>query len=469
SELFEKNNITNINKFFGHSNDFSMDNLNQKASYSPITGEWYSIQSSKSEKNEDILVWLTNVTDRKEYDRNLKTIREFNNNVINSLDDLVVNNDIFVRLAELIFNYHFKTIVIMQVKEDILDGFKFKSSSTGVISAEPIILSLDSLAPVLRSRRVSKVISAKASDFISQKEFENAYPFDPDVKTFIGDPVSNFINYHSGRLSIIAFNKDREITNQDHLSMEAFVNTAMVTHSLVELAIKNDKKFMQSIDGLCASAEFSDEMTGKHLQRVNKFSEIVAGLYGMDKKFCKAIGQVASVHDIGKVAIPHIIKLERKLSKEEILEMNMHPIYGAQILGRMMSNSSREYKFEMAYRIALNHHQMWNGEGYPSIINKDGDIVDLTSRHFADYSLFNPPVGTEIPLEALFVSLADKYDALRSPRHYKTAFTHEKTIGILQKDDRSGVLGEDVFGERIMQLFIENHLMFNDIYESMKD
>jgi putative two-component system response regulator len=134
-----------------------------------------------------------------------------------------------------------------------------------------------------------------------------------------------------------------------------------------------------------------------------------------------------------------------------------------------MSNSSREYKFEMAYRIALNHHQMWNGEGYPSIINKDGDIVDLTSRHFAGYSLFNPPVGTEIPLEALFVSLADKYDALRSPRHYKTAFTHEKTIGILQKDDRSGVLGEDVFGERIMQLFIENHLMFNDIYESMKD
>ncbi len=251
--------------------------------------------------------------------------------------------------------------------------------------------------------------------------------------------------------------------------MEAFVDTAMVTHSLVELAIKNDKKFMQSIDGLCASAEFSDEMTGMHLQRVNKFSELVAGLYGKDEKFCKAIGQIASVHDIGKVAIPHIIKLERKLTDEERLELNMHPIYGTQIISRMMSDTSREYKFEMAYQIALNHHQMWNGEGYPSIIDNNSNTVDLSSRYFKDYFSLRPSSGTDIPLEALFVSLADKYDALRSPRHYKPAFTHEKTVSILREDDRSGILGEDVFGDKIMQLFMDNHTKFYEIYESMKD
>ncbi len=467
--LFKENDIKTIYKFFGHPDDCSLEKLNIKSCYSPITNKWYSIKISQPDECGDLLVWFNNVTERVAHDRNLKSIRGFNSNIIDSLDDLVVHNDIYERLAELIFNYNYNSIVILQVKEETLEGFKFKRSVDGIITSEPIKLEIDSLAPILLSRRVSTVISAKNSDYSSRKEFETAYPFDKGVKEFIGEPIKNFINYHSGKLSIIAFNKDGEITNQDHLSMEAFVDTAMVTHSLVELAIKNDKKFMQSIDGLCASAEFSDEMTGQHLQRVNKFSELAAELYGMDEKFCKAIGQVASVHDIGKVAIPHIIKLERKLTNEEILEMNMHPIYGAQIIARMMSEASREYKFEMAYRIALNHHQMWNGIGYPSIISKKGDIVDLTSRHYKDYNSYGSPTGSDIPLEALFVSLADKYDALRSPRHYKPAFSHEKTVSILQIDDRSGISGEQVFGDKIMQLFMDNQLKFNEIYESMKD
>jgi len=468
-KLFKDNDIKTIYKFFGYPDDCSLEKLNRKSCYSPVTNKWYSIKISQPDECGDLLVWFNNVTESVAHDKNLKTIRDFNSKIIESLDDLVVHNDIYMRLADLIFNYNYTSIVILQVKENILDGFKFKKSETGIIKSEPIFLKIDSLAPVLLSRRISKVISAKSSKYSSQKEFEEAYPFDKGVKEFIGKPINNFINYHSGKLSIIAFNKDGEITNHDHLSMEAFVDTAMVTHSLVELAIKNDKKFMQSIDGLCASAEFSDEMTGQHLKRVNKFSELAAEMYGMDKKFCKAIGQVASVHDIGKVAIPHIIKLERRLTKDEILEMNMHPIYGAQIIARMMNESLREYKFDMAYRIALNHHQMWNGKGYPSVINKEGSIIELSSRHYTDYLSNTPPSGTDIPIEALFVSLADKYDALRSHRHYKPAFTHKKTIGIFQKDDRSGVPGEDVFGEKIMQLFMDNHLKFNEIYESMKD
>jgi len=468
-ELFNKHNIKNINSFFGHSADFSLDMLNKKSSYSPLTEKWYSIQSSKSDINDDILMWLTDITERKEYDKNLKVIREFNNNVVESLDNLVINNDIYLRLSEIIFNYHYKGIVILEMKENNLEGSMFKASSTGVISKETITMRIDSIAPIMYSRRVSKVISAKNSDCNDQEEFEKKYPFNPEVKKFIGKPIRNFINYHSGNLSIIAINKEGVITNQDHLSMEAFANTAMVTHSLVEIAIKNDKKFMQSIDGLCASAEFSDEMTGKHLERVNKFSRLVAELYGMDEKFCTAIGQVASVHDIGKVAMPHIIKLERRLSDNERLELNMHPIYGAQIISKMMDSTSREYKFEMAYHIALNHHQMWNGQGYPSIIDNKGNFVELSSRHFEDYSSYKAPSENDIPLEALFVSLADKYDALRSPRHYKPGFSHEKTISILQKDDRSGVPGEEVFGKEIMQLFMDNNSKFFDIYEGLKD
>lgn len=468
-KLFKENNINIIYEFFGYPNDLSLDKLKIKSCFSPVTNNWYSIKISQPDKFGNLLVWFNNVTERVVHDKNLKSIRVFNSKIIENLDDLVVHNDIYKRLADLIFSYNYTSIVILQIKEEILDGFKFKRSEDGLIQSEPIKLVIDSLAPILLSRRASTVISANISEYNSQIEFETTYPFDKGVKEFIGTPIKNFINYHSGKLSIIAFNKDGEITNQDHLSMEAFVDTAMVTHSLVELAIKNDKKFMQSINGLCASAEFSDEMTGRHLQRVNKFSELVAESYGMDKKFCKAIGQVASVHDIGKVAIPHIIKLERKLTEKERLDMNMHPIYGAQIITRMMNESSGEYKFDMAYQIALNHHQMWNGKGYPSIIDSKGDIVDLSSRYFKDYISNSSPSGSYIPLEALFVSLADKYDALRSPRHYKPAFTHEKTVSILLLDDRSGFSGKQVFGDKLIQLFLDNQFKFNEIYETLKD
>ncbi len=468
-ELFKKEEIKTIFDFFGNSNDCTLNELNKKGCYSPVTDKWYSIEISEPDESNNLLVWFTNITERVIHDNNLKSIREFNSSIIDSLDDLVINNDIYIRLAGLIFNYNYTAIVIVQVKNSFLEGFKFKKTETGSLLSESIRLNPESLAPVLLSRRVSTIISGRNSDFNSQSEFEAAYPFEQGVKDFIGEPINNFINYHSGNVSIIAFNKDTEITNQDHLSMEAFVNTAMVTHSLVELAIKNDKKFMQSIDGLCASAEFSDEMTGKHLERVNKFSELAAGLYGMDDKFCTAIGQVASVHDIGKVAMPHIIKLERKLQEDERLEMNMHPIYGAQIISKMIGKNDREYKFEMAYNITLNHHQMWNGKGYPALLTSQGKQVELRSRHFKDYISLSPLSGNKIPMEALFVSLADKYDALRSSRHYKPAFSHEKTLSILKVDDRTGIRGEDIFGNRIMELFMDTHKRFEEIYRSMED
>lgn len=66
----------------------------------------------------------------------------------------------------------------MQDKESFLEGYRFRRFESGLIISEPLRISVDSLAPVLLSRRVSKVISAKSSDYNSQAEFETAYPFD---------------------------------------------------------------------------------------------------------------------------------------------------------------------------------------------------------------------------------------------------------------------------------------------------
>jgi len=80
-----------------------------------------------------------------------------------------------------------------------------------------------------------------------------------------------------------------------------------------------------------------------------------------------------------------------------------------------------------------------------------------------------PLKGKEIPIEALIVSLADRYDALRSPRHYKEGFSHEKAMEILTLDNRSRRTGEEIFGPTVFQVFLRIHEKMNTIYNAMAD
>jgi len=77
--------------------------------------------------------------------------------------------------------------------------------------------------------------------------------------------------------------------------------------------------------------------------------------------------------------------------------------------------------------------------------------------------------GRRCLFEALIVSPADKYDALRSARQYKPAFTHEKTTRILLEDDRTGAVAKDVFGQKLTESYLEIQQGFADIYDSLKD
>jgi len=168
--------------------------------------------------------------------------------------------------------------------------------------------------------------------------------------------------------------------------------------------------------------------------------------------------------------MPEIIKLERKLTEPEFQQMKMHAIYGAQIVEQMTEQSTyTETRLIMARNIALNHHQQWNGKGYPGLIDEKGNIVSLNSKKYQDYLKLRPLLRDEIPLEAIIVSLSDKYDALRSVRQYKPAYSHEKTTEILLNDDRTGTSGKDVLGPRLMELYLDIQQQFNEIYENMRD
>ncbi len=471
-ELFEREHVKKIGDFLGGIKlAVDSDVLAGKTFYSDITRKWYT--ADVKEMNGSYLVWLHDTTAHHEYEQNIRDIQHFSKGIIDSLDTLVVHNDINDRLARLLLDHGFTSVLITQLTDkDILHGKIYKNEQESeriTMKSCEVAIERGSFAPVWKSRIKNEAVCEKVSFYPTPADFEEANPFNESVKSFIGCPIENYLVYHSGIFSIIAFNKETDLTGYDELAMKTYVNTAWVTYSLVDLAVRNDAKFMQSVEGLCASSEFSDEMTGQHIYRVNSFARLTAQLYGMDDVFCRSIGQVASIHDIGKIAIPYLIKLERKLTGKERFELEMHPVYGAQILQRMMNSTYVEPRLEMGFQIALNHHQTWSGTGYPGLITKGGKLTSLESRESAYYHALRPLAGSEIPIEALFTSLADRYDALRSKRHYKPAFSHKKTCAIIAKDDFSAMRGQETFGKKIFEVFMDNHLKYNDIYQQMSD
>ena len=91
------------------------------------------------------------------------------------------------------------------------------------------------------SRKTGKLTYAVKPASLSQTDFERQYPFDKKVKAFLGFPIVNFLNYHEGEISIIAYNKKQGIATYDHLLMETLVNTARIVSYLMDLAISNNR------------------------------------------------------------------------------------------------------------------------------------------------------------------------------------------------------------------------------------
>jgi HD-GYP domain-containing protein (c-di-GMP phosphodiesterase class II) len=121
------------------------------------------------------------------------------------------------------------------------------------------------------------------------------------------------------------------------------------------------------------------------------------------------------LHDVGKVAVSDVIlKKPSQLSYDEKLAMRMHTVLGTRLFRR--TNSFWDY---MAAEVALNHHENWDGSGYP------GKIDDI----FAEKIYMGPGKrGTEIPLHARIVAIADVYDALISERSYKKEWRQEHAM-----------------------------------------
>ena len=150
---------------------------------------------------------------------------------------------------------------------------------------------------------------------------------------------------------------------------------------------------------LALMGEFRDDATAAHTARVGALVERLAVALGHPAGQAALLGSAATLHDIGKVAIPDAITLKSgPLTDAEFQVMTTHATIGARML-----RGSRSPVLQLAERVALSHHERWDGSGYPS---------GLT--------------GHDIPVEGRIVAVVDVYDALSTARPYKSAWAPER-------------------------------------------
>ena len=482
-QLFKINAITKITDII---EDGDFNRLIKKMDYSCIDPEtrsidiysgrlhnWYEIKfkpivSHCGRLPEKLLVWFSEMTTQREAELRQRDLLHYTDSLMSDVKTLARKQSTYDHLATFILNNYEGVFIARIEPDDNLSGYVFKRNGE-LRRSEAIGIANDSYAPILLSRRAATVISDDIRNYPSARSFDKKYRFDDRVRSFLNMSIRNFINYHAGDVSIIAFNSVRTLTVQENIFIEVLLNTSRAIVSLVDLARENDEQFLQKVMGLCAAAEYSDEITGRHILRVNAYSRLIAEELGFDSDFVENIGCVAALHDIGKVAIPELIKLAGPFNRDQRLEMQMHTIYGARIIETMMAYSENEDpRMVMARNIALHHHQTFNGKGYPRLKLND-TIQEPVFKDYLEYQNHAPLSGAEIPTEALIVGLADRYDALRSRRPYKEAYSHEKTLAALEEDDRSGINGRDWHGIEIWDVFEKHHLCFKEVFEGMQN
>lgn len=295
-------------------------------------------------------------------------------------------------------------LILLDLQMPEMDGFQ--------VMEELKEISTDSYLPVLvitaQPSHKLRALAAGAKDFISK-------PFDlVEVRTRIHN-----------MLEVRLLHKKLHIYNE------------VLEQRVRERTADLQENYLETIFTLTRAAEHKDEDTGAHVQRISFYSRDLARVLGMSNEFIDRIFFASPMHDIGKIGIPdHILLKHGSFTPDEWKVMQGHAAMGAKILG-----SSKSPYLVMGAEIALNHHERWDGGGYP-----------------------NGKRGETIPLSARIMNICDIYDALRSKRPYKPAFDHQKTMDIITHGD--GRTQPQHFDPDIFAAFNQHSLVFRDIFEA---
>ncbi len=217
---------------------------------------------------------------------------------------------------------------------------------------------------------------------------------------------------------------------------------SQVAHRSAELLRSRDAV----IFGLAKLAESRDGETGEHLERIARYTEVLARQIslaqtpGGDEKWVQTLASTAVLHDIGKVGIPDaVLRKPSALTDEERQTIEKHPLIGGETLKEIKRRWGEDPFLVTAGQVCYGHHERWDGTGYPAGLK-----------------------GEAIPMAARIVALADVYDALTSERAYKDAVPHEKARQMIT--EASGTQ----FDPMVVQAFIAVEGRFREIAQAFQ-
>lgn len=328
------------------------------------------------------------------------------------------------------------SIIVIYIKHE--DGIKaniFKNvNDIKIEKSGQINLERNSTLDLNRSFENAFFSNNDKNQYSDVDNFENM--FDKRVIELIGK-VYNFTGYATTDIVIMAANYKNRVSSLDAKIIKGLCINLNLVVNLYNKIDEVNEAFIYTMNALARAGEAADDVTGNHIKRVNGYCRFIALSMGLEEDFVHSISYSAQMHDVGKIHIsPDIIKKPGKLTTEEFETMKKHTMFGADIIG-----DSPHLK--MAREIALNHHEKFDGTGYPNKLK-----------------------GNDIPLSARIVALADIYDALRSPRCYKPEFSHEKAYDIISNGD--GRVIPEHFDPLILEVFRKYHKDLDTIYEYTK-
>jgi response regulator RpfG family c-di-GMP phosphodiesterase len=182
--------------------------------------------------------------------------------------------------------------------------------------------------------------------------------------------------------------------------------------------------------------ESRSKETGNHVKRVAEYSYLLAILVGLSEEECEILRQASPMHDIGKVAIPDsILTKPGKLDPDEMIQMKTHAQKGYELL-----KTSDRPLLKIAATVALEHHEKWDGTGYPNGLKEE-----------------------QISIYGRITAISDVFDALGSDRYYKKAWKDEDIFTFFKEEKGKH------FDPELIDLFFKYQKEFLKIRERYKD
>ena len=289
-------------------------------------------------------------------------------------------------------------ILLLDLEMPVMNGYQVLEC----LKADPRLSHIPVIVVTASQDEILRALQAGANDFLSK-------PCNPEELQL---RVRNHVRLKQYRDVVENMNR--------YLEEQVALKTAELRRAL---AFSQEAEYQISLR-LGKAAEFRDNETGQHLLRMSHMARRLAELTGLSGQECAVVLHAAPLHDVGKIGIPDSILLKPgKLSPEEFAIMKRHTAIGAEIL----ADSAAYPTIHAGAVIAVQHHERWDGKGYPNGLA--GDAIHVYGR---------------------IAAIADVFDALCSKRPYKEAFPEARAAALLREGRGSQ------FDPALLDLFLDH-------------